>query len=163
MPSFDIVSKIDMGEVDNALHQARKEIEQRYDFKGTGTMIEKDEKGITLRTNSEMKLDAAWEVLAQKLAKRGVPLRGITRGALEKAGGSTVKQALTLQQGIPVEKAKEIVKLIKDSKLKVQAAIQGAELRVSGKNRDDLQAAIQLVRGNADRLNIDLQFTNYRD
>ena len=165
MPSFDIVSKIDKAEVDNAWTQAKKELEQRYDFKGTGTAIDKDEKtgSLVIKTNSEMKLDSAWEVLGQKLAKRGIPLRGVTRGDIEKAGGTVVKQTVTFQQGIPVEKGKEIVKLLKDSKIKVQAAIQGEELRVSGKNRDDLQAAMQLIRGQAEALSVDVQFTNFRD
>ncbi len=163
MPSFDIVSKLDLAEVDNALNQARKEIDQRYDFKGSGTTLTKDDKGITLKTASDMQLEAAWEVLAQKLAKRGVSLKGISRGEIEQAGGGALKQLCTLQQGIPIEKAKEIVKAIKDSKIKVQGAIQGDLVRVSGKNRDDLQSAMALVRAQADTLDLALQFTNFRE
>jgi cyclic-di-GMP-binding protein len=164
MPSFDIVSKVNEQEVDNAFQQARKEIEQRYDFKGTDTHLEKKdkEKGIQIRSSTEQRLEAAREVLLQKLAKRGVSLRGVKYGAVEQSG-KIVQQLLTFAQGIESEKAKTIVKMIKDSKLKVQGAIQGDSVRVSGKSRDDLQQVIQMVRGKQDELGLDTQFENFRD
>jgi cyclic-di-GMP-binding protein len=162
MPSFDIVSKVNEQEVDNAFQQAKKEIDQRYDFKGTETSLEKveKEKGIRLRSSTEQRLEAAREVLIQKLAKRNVALRGVKYGTVEQSG-KHVLQLITFAQGIETEKAKAIVKLIKDSKLKVQAAIQDKQVRVTGKSRDDLQAAIALVRGG--KLELPLQFTNFRD
>ena len=164
MPSFDIVNKVNAQEVDNAFQQARKEIEQRYDFKGTETLLEKKDKdqGIQIRSSTEQRLEAAREVLMQKLAKRGVSLRGVKYGTVEQSG-KIVQQLLTFTQGIESEKAKAIVKLIKDSKLKVQGAIQGDSVRVSAKSRDDLQAVIQLVRGKQDELGVDTQFENFRD
>ena len=164
MPSFDIVNKVNEQEVDNAFQQARKEIEQRYDFKGTDTHLEKKEKekGLQIRSSTEQRLEAAREVLVQKLAKRGISLRGVKYGNVEQSG-KTVQQLLTFAQGIETEKAKSIVKLIKDSKLKVQGAIQGDSVRVSGKSRDDLQQAMQLVRGKQDELGVDTQFENFRD
>src|SRR6266849_1573528 len=151
MPSLDIVNKVNEQEVDNAFHQARKEIEQRYDVKGTDTQGEKKEKeqGIQIRSSTEQRLEAAREGRVQKLAKRGISLRGVKYGQVEQSG-KTVQQLLTFAQGIESEKAKAIVKLIKDSKLKVQGAIQGESVRVSGKSRDDLQQVIQLVRGKQD-------------
>ena len=166
MPSFDIVSKVNMQEVDNAWQQAKKEIEQRYDFKGTETTVEKVEKefGLRIKSLTDAKLEAAREVLVQKLAKRGVPLRGVKYGDIEKTGQKgAVQQLLTFAQGIEIEKAKAVVKLIKDSKLKVQGSIQGDSVRVSGKNKDDLQAAMQLIRANADKLEVDAGFDNFRD
>jgi len=164
VPSFDVVSKVNMQEVDNAFQQAKKEIDQRYDFRGTETSLEKQEKehGIRLRSTTENRLEAAREVLVQKLAKRGVPMRGVKYGGVEQSG-KHVLQTLTFAQGIEIEKAKAIVKLVKDSKIKVQGAIQGDAVRVSGKNRDDLQAAMQLVRQNADQLEVDVAFDNFRD
>ena len=164
MPSFDIVNKVNEQEVDNAFQQARKEIEQRYDFKGTDTHLEKKdkEKGLQIRSSTEQRLEAAREVLVQKLAKRGISLRGVKYGNVEQSG-KTVQQLLTFAQGIETEKAKAIVKLIKDSKLKVQGAIQGDSVRVSGKSRDDLQHVMQLVRGKQDELGVDTQFENFRD
>jgi cyclic-di-GMP-binding protein len=164
MPSFDIVNKVNAQEVDNAFQQARKEIEQRYDFKGTDTHLEKKDKenGIQIRSSTEQRLEAAREVLVQKLAKRGVSLRGVKYGNVEQSG-KNVLQLITFTQGIETEKAKAIVKLIKDSKSKVQAAIQGDSVRVSGKSKDDLQAVIQLVRGKQDELGVDTQFENFRD
>jgi len=164
MPSFDIVNKVNAQEVDNAFQQARKEIEQRYDFKGTETLLEKKDKdqGIQIRSSTEQRLEAAREVLMQKLAKRGVSLRGVKYGNVEQSG-KNVLQLITFAQGIETEKAKAIVKLIKDSKLKVQGAIQGDSVRVSAKSRDDLQAVIQLVRGKQDELGVDTQFENFRD
>jgi uncharacterized protein YajQ (UPF0234 family) len=164
MPSFDIVNKVNEQEVDNAFQQARKEIEQRYDFKGTDTHLEKKdkEKGLQIRSSTEQRLEAAREVLVQKLAKRGVSLRGVKYGPVEQSG-KTVQQLLTFAQGIEAEKAKAIVKMIKDSKLKVQGAIQGESVRVSGKSRDDLQQVIQMVRSKQDELGVDTQFENFRD
>jgi len=152
-------------EVDNAYQQAKKEIDQRYDFKGTETTLEKvaaPEKGLKIRSSTEQRLEAARAVLVEKMAKRGVPLRGLKYGAIEQSG-KYVSQVLSFVQGIETEKAKAIVKAIKDSKLKVQGSIQGDAVRVSGKSRDDLQAVIQMVRGKQDELKVDLGFENFRD
>jgi uncharacterized protein YajQ (UPF0234 family) len=164
MPSFDVVNKVNEQEVDNAFQQAKKEIDQRYDFKGTETSLEKveKEKGIRLRSSTEQRLEAAREVLIQKLAKRNVALRGVKYGTVEQSG-KHVLQLITFAQGIETEKAKAIAKLIKDSKLKLQAAIQGDSVRISGKSRDDLQSAMQLIRQQADALSLDAQFENFRD
>src|SRR3954469_18234233 len=165
MPSFDIVSKVNEQEVDNAFQQAKKEIDQRYDFKGTETTLEKvsaPEKGLKIRSSTEQRLEAARTVLVEKMAKRGVPLRGLKYGTVEQSG-KHVSQVLSFVQGIEIEKAKSIVKMIKDSKLKVQGAIQGDTVRVSGKSRDDLQSAMQLVRTRQDELKVDLFFENFRD
>ncbi len=165
MPSFDIVSKVNEQEVDNAFQQARKEIDQRYDFKGTETSLEKvaaPEKGLKIRSTTEQRLEAARGVLMEKLAKRGVPLRGVKYGAVEQTG-KYVSQLISFAQGIEAEKAKAIVKAIKDSKLKVQGSIQGDSVRVSGKSRDDLQSAMAIARGKQDELKIDLTFENFRD
>jgi cyclic-di-GMP-binding protein len=159
--SFDIVSKLDLQEVSNAIQQALKEIHTRFDLKNTHSNIVLEGKdAIVLSSADDYKLKAVNEVFQQKLVKRGVPLKGLTYGAVEPAAGSTVRQKISLQQGIPVEKAREIVKLIKNSKQKVQASIQGDLVRVSGKDRDSLQAVIALVKQND--LGIDMQFTNYR-
>jgi uncharacterized protein YajQ (UPF0234 family) len=160
--SFDLVSKIDLAEVNNAIQQAVKEISTRYDLKDSKSTIELKEKDnkIELASQDEYKLKAVIEILQQKLVKRKVPLKGLSYGTVIPAAGSSVKQDVTLQQGIPIEKAREIVKKIKDSKLKVQASIQGDFVRVSGKDRDTLQSVIQLLR-NTD-FGIDTQFTNYR-
>ena len=160
--TFDIVSKIDLAEVNNAIQQAMKEILQRYDLKNSKSdiqLVEKDHK-VILSSEDEFKLKAVTEVLEQKLVKRKVPLKGLVFGTVGSAAGSTVKQEITLQQGIPIEKAREIVKLIKDSKKKVQASIQGDLVRVSGRDRDSLQEVIALLRGQD--FGIDMQFTNYR-
>jgi uncharacterized protein YajQ (UPF0234 family) len=165
MPSFDVVSKVNEQEVDNAFQQAKKEIDQRYDFKGTETSLEKvsaPEKGLKIRSTTEQRLEAARTVLVEKMAKRGVPLRGLKYGNVEQSG-KLVSQVLSFVQGIETEKAKAVVKAIKDSKLKVQGSIQGDAVRVTGKNRDDLQAAIQLVRAKQDELKVDLMFENFRD
>jgi len=165
MPSFDIVSKVNEQEVDNAFQQARKEIDQRYDFKGTETSLERvaaPEKGIKLKSTTEQRLEAARTVLVEKMAKRGVPLRGLKYGNLEQSG-KHVQQTLTFVQGIETEKAKALVKMIKDSKLKVQGSIQGDAVRVSGKSRDDLQSVIQMARARQDELKVDLMFENFRD
>jgi uncharacterized protein YajQ (UPF0234 family) len=160
--SFDIVSKIDMNEVLNAVQQASKEVQTRFDLKDTKSSIELNEKDhkIQLASSDEYKLKAVSEILGQKLVKRNVPTKGLQYGTIIHASGGNVKQEITLQQGIATEKAKEIVKVIKDSKLKVQAAIQGDLVRVTGKDRDTLQQIIALLR-NKD-FGIDVQFSNYR-
>lgn len=160
--SFDVVSKIELPEVNNAIQQTLKEIHTRYDLKDSKSSIELNEKEhkVFLATQDEYKLKAVVEVLEGKLVKRKVPLKGLTYGPVIPSAGSTVKQEISLQQGIPIEKAREIVRKIKDSKLKVQAAIQGDLVRVSGRDRDTLQSAIKLLR-EAD-FGIDMQFTNYR-
>ncbi|MGC9946826.1 MAG: YajQ family cyclic di-GMP-binding protein [Bryobacteraceae bacterium] len=160
--SFDVVSKIELPEVSNAIQQAMKEILQRYDLKDSKSSIELNEKDhkILLASADEYKLKAVIEVLEGKLVKRKVPLKGLTYGTLIPAAGSSVKQEITLQQGIPIEKARDIVRKIKDSKLKVQAAIQGDLVRVSSRDRDTLQSVIKLLRDND--FGIDVQFTNYR-
>ena len=160
--TFDIVSKIDLAEVSNAIQQAMKEIVQRYDLKNSHSGIELNEKDhkIVLTSQDDFKLKAVNDVLGQKLVKRNVPLKGLTYGTITPAAGSTVRQEITLQQGVPIEKAREIVKVIKDSKKKVQASIQGDFVRVSGRDRDSLQDVIAMLRGHD--FGIDMQFTNYR-
>jgi len=160
--SFDVASEVPMPEVSNAVQQALKEITTRYDLKNSHTTIQLDEKEktLTLATQDDYKLTAVTEILQQKLVKRGVSLRALTFGAVEAASGSTVRQKVTLQSGIASEKAREIVRVIKDAKLKVQAAIQGDVVRVSGKDRDTLQEAIGKLR--AHDFGIDLQFINFR-
>lgn len=165
MPSFDVVSKIDIAELDNAVNQTKKELSTRYDFQGAQSdiIVAPDHSSITVKANSEEKVQAAKEVLLAKLAKRGISLRALEYGDIEKTGLHNVKQPIKLQQGIPVEKSKELVKLLKDSKLKVQGSIQADQLRVTGKNKDDLQSAIALFRKEQDNLKLDMQFTNFRD
>jgi cyclic-di-GMP-binding protein len=159
--TFDIVSKIELPEVNNAIQQSLKEIHTRYDLKDSKSNIALEGKdAIVLASLDEFKLKAVNEVFQGKLAKRGVPLKGLTYGPVEPAAGSTVRQKITLQQGIPIEKAREIVKTIKDSKKKVQASIQGDLVRVSGRDRDTLQEIVALLR--ARDFGIDMQFTNYR-
>jgi cyclic-di-GMP-binding protein len=158
--TFDIVSKIDTQEVSNAIQQALKEIHQRFDLKDSKSDITMDKDGITLTSADEYKLKAVTDVLQGKLVKRNVPLKGLSYGTIEPAAGSTVRQKVTMQQGIPIEKARDIVKAIKDSKKKVQASIQGDLVRVSGKDRDALQEIISLLRQKD--FGIDMQFTNYR-
>jgi uncharacterized protein YajQ (UPF0234 family) len=160
--TFDIVSKIDLAEVNNAIQQAMKEIVQRYDLKNSHSDIQLNEKDnkIAIASQDEFKLKAVNDVLEQKLVKRKVPLKGLTFGPIIPAAGSTVRQEITLQQGVPIEKAREIVKAIKDSKKKVQASIQGDFVRVSGRDRDSLQDVIAMLRGQ--EFGIDMQFTNYR-
>jgi hypothetical protein len=160
--SFDVVSKIELPEVSNAIQHSMKEITTRYDLKDSHSqieLIEKDHK-IVLASKDEFKLKAVNEIFQQKLVKRKVPLKGLEYGPVIQAAGSTVRQEITLQQGIPIEKAREIVKKIKDSKLKVQAAIQADLVRVSGRDRDVLQQVIALLRGFD--FGIDVQITNYR-
>ena len=160
--SFDIVSKIDLTEVNNAIQQTMKEVLTRFDLKGSKSEITLNEKEhkLTLASADEFKLKAVTEILQQKLAKRGVPLKGLTFGVIQPAAGASVRQDVTLQQGIPIEKAREIVKLIKDTKKKVQASIQGDTVRITGKDRDTLQEIIALLKQND--FGIDMQFTNYR-
>jgi cyclic-di-GMP-binding protein len=160
--SFDIVSKIDLPEVSNAVQQAVKEIQQRFDLKDSRSSIELREKEnkILLASSDEFKLKAVTDVLQAKLVKRSVPLKGLSYGVITPAGGSTVRQEITLQQGIAIEKARDIVKTIKDSKKKAQASIQGDLVRVSAKDRDTLQEIIAVLRGHD--FGIDMQFTNYR-
>jgi uncharacterized protein YajQ (UPF0234 family) len=158
--SFDIVSKIDLQEVSNAIQQALKEIHTRFDLKDSKSNIELEKDAIVLHSADEYKLKAVNDVLQQKLVKRGVPLKGLSYGVVEPAAGGTAKRRVTLQQGIPIEKARDIVKTIKDSKKKVQASIQGDLVRVSSKDRDSLQEIIALLRQSD--FGIDVQFTNYR-
>jgi len=158
--SFDIVSQIDLQEVDNAVHQAMKEIRTRFDFKGSSAEVAREEQEIRIDAEDEFRLKSVQEVLQQKLVRRQVPLRGIQYGVVQPAAGSSVRVRAKIQQGIPVEKAREIVRLVKDAKLKLQASIQGEQVRVRGPKKDDLQKAMQMVRG-AD-LGIDVQFINYR-
>jgi len=158
--SFDIVCKVDMQEVTNALDQTRREVDTRYDLKGTKHEITLEQTDITITTSDDMKLKAVTDILQSKMHKRGVPLKALSYGKVEEAGGGRLRQKIGLQQGIPIEKAREIVRLIKDSKVKVQAAIQEDQVRVSGKNRDDLQKIIALVKEK--EFAIAVQFTNYR-
>jgi hypothetical protein len=160
--SFDIVSKVEVPEVINAVQQTEKELLTRFDLKNSKSQVtlnEKDHK-LTLASIDEFKLKAVTDILQQKLVKRGISLKALTFGPIQPAAGGTVRQDVTLQQGIPIEKSREIVKIIKDSKKKVQASIQGDLVRVSGKDRDSLQEIIALLNG-VD-LGIDMQFTNYR-
>jgi cyclic-di-GMP-binding protein len=161
--SFDVTSNIDMPEVDNAVNQARKEIGQRFDFKGSSAAIDLDQKGATLTLTAEdnFRLESVWDVLQTRLIKRNVPVKNLKRGEIETAAGSTVRQVITLQQGIPTEAARDIVKHLKDLKLKkVQASIQGDQVRVTSPSKDDLQGAMQALR--AKDFGVALQFGNYR-
>lgn len=159
--SFDIVSKVDIQEVRNAIDQASKEVRQRFDLKNTNSEIHLEgNDSIQLASADEYKLEAVKEILGQKLVKRGVSLKNLSYGKVEPAAGKSVRQKISLQQGIPAEKAKEIVRLVKETKKKTQASIQGDMVRISGKDRDDLQAIIAMLRGKD--LGVDLQFTNYR-
>jgi hypothetical protein len=159
-PSFDVVSEVNLPEVANAVAQARKEIGQRFDLKGTAAGLTLAETELTLTANDEFGLRAVNDLLQGKLVKRSVPLKALDYGTVEPATKGTVRQVVTVRQGIAIEKAREIVKTIKDAKLKVQASIQGDQVRVTGKKRDDLQAVIALLR--AADFGIPLQFTNYR-
>jgi uncharacterized protein YajQ (UPF0234 family) len=158
--SFDIVSKIEMTEVTNAVTQATKEISQRFDFKGSKSSITQEKDALVIVSDDEYKLKSVIDILQGKLVKRGVPIKNLSYGKVEPALGGTVRQRVALQQGIPTDKAKEVVKAIKDAKLKVQASIQADQVRVSGKSRDDLQNVISLLKGK--EFGIELQFTNYR-
>jgi uncharacterized protein YajQ (UPF0234 family) len=161
--SFDITSGVDLQEVDNAVNQARKEVAQRYDFKGSRAAIEfnRTENTLTLVADDEFKMNALWEILQGRMVRRGVPTKNLTPGAIERAANDTVRRVITLQQGIPSEAAKEIVKFIKDNKLKkVQAAIQADQVRVSSPSKDELQEAMRLLREHD--FGIALQFGNSR-
>ena len=158
--SFDIVSKVDIQEARNAIDQAIKEIRQRFDLKDSHSEVTLEGNDIQLASANEYKLEAVKDILSQKLVKRGVSLKNLTYGKVEPATGQSVRQKISLQQGIPIEKAKEIVRLVKDSKKKAQASIQGDTVRISSKDRDELQAIIALLRGKD--LGLELQFTNYR-
>ena len=160
--SFDVTSNIDMPEVDNAVNQARKEIAQRFDFKGSSAAIDLDAKANTLTLTAEdnFKLESVWDVLQTRLIKRGVPVKNLKREDTQPASGSTVKQVITLQQGIPSDAAKDIVKHLKESKKKVQAQIQADQVRVTSGSKDELQDAMQALR--AKDFGVALQFGNYR-
>jgi uncharacterized protein YajQ (UPF0234 family) len=164
MPSFDVTSKIDLQEVDNAVNQARKEIAQRYDFKGSKAAIDFDrtEATLTLVADDEFKMQALWEVLETRLVRRKVPLKNLVRGEIERGANDTVRRGVTLQQGIPTEAGRDIVKFLKDRKMrKVQAAIQGDQLRISSPSRDELQTVMALLR--EQDFGVELQFGNYRE
>ena len=161
MPSFDVVCRLDMQEVDNAIQQTLRELGQRFDFKGQRTELRREDQVLHLLAADEFKLRALADILRDKLARRQVPLKALGWGTVEPGPAGTAKQQIDLQQGIPIEKAREIVKLVKDAKLKVQAAIQGDQVRISGKKRDDLQTVIQLLRGRD--LGIAMQIVNLRD
>ena len=162
MPSFDVVSQLDLQEVENAVNQARKEIITRYDFKDTATVLDWDKKGtIKIESSDDFKVKAVGDVLREKLARRKVSLKVLDEGKIEPANAGRAKQEMTLRQGIDTDRAREIVKLVKDLKLKVQAQIAGDQVRVSGKNRDDLQKAIAAIR--AKDLPLPLQFINFRE
>jgi len=161
--SFDITSGVDIQEVDNAVNQARKEVAQRYDFKGSRASIDlnREENTLTLVADDDFKMNALWEILQGRLVRRGVPTKNLTSGEIERAANDTVRRIVTLQQGIPTEAAKEIVKFLKDRKLKkVQAAIQADQVRVSSASKDDLQEAIRVLREHD--FGVALQFGNYR-
>jgi uncharacterized protein YajQ (UPF0234 family) len=163
LASFDITSGVDLQEVDNAVNQARKEVAQRYDFKGSRAAIDLNriENTLTLTADDEFKMNALWEILQGRMVRRGVPTKNLTPGTIERAANDTVRRVITLQQGIPTEAAKEIVKFIKDNKLKkVQAAIQADQVRVSSPSKDELQDAMRLLREHD--FGVALQFGNYR-
>jgi uncharacterized protein YajQ (UPF0234 family) len=161
MPSFDVVSQVDHQEVDNAVNQTRKEIGQRYDFKGTKTTIDIDKDSLHVVSDDDFKVKAVVDVLQSKVVRRGISLKALVYGKIEPAAGGLAKQTITVQQGIDADHARQIVKLVKDTKLKVQTQIQGDQLRISGKKRDDLQQVIQLLK--AQDLDLPLQFVNFRE
>jgi cyclic-di-GMP-binding protein len=161
MPSFDVVCHVDLQEVDNAINQTLREIGQRFDFKGSKTEVKREDTTLHLASADEYKVRALGEILREKLARRQVPLRALQAGPVEPGPAGTAKQRIDLQQGISTEKGREIVKLVKDTKLKVQVAIQGDQVRVTGKKRDDLQSVMQLLRERD--LGIALQFANFRE
>jgi uncharacterized protein YajQ (UPF0234 family) len=161
VPSFDIVSEVNKQEVKNALEQTNKEIQNRFDFKGSDARVEQAELVLTVYADDDFKLGQVMDVLRGRMAKRGVDTRSLELGDVQKISGDKVKRAVTVKTGVPQDKAKQIVKLVKDSKLKVQASIQGDAVRIAGGKKDDLQAAIQLVKGAV--ADIPLQFTNFRD
>jgi uncharacterized protein YajQ (UPF0234 family) len=161
MPSFDIVSKVDMQEVDNAVNQAVKEIGQRYDFKGSKSEITRESDSIKILADDDFKLKAVIDVLQSKFIKRNVSIKFLQYGKVEQASGGMVRQIITVLQGISKDKGKELIAVIKDSKIKVQGQIQDDQVRVTGKNRDDLQETIQLLKGKD--LGIEMQFVNFRE
>jgi uncharacterized protein YajQ (UPF0234 family) len=161
MPSFDIVSQVDRQEVKNAVEQTNKEVANRFDFKGSDARVEQSELALVVYADDEFKLGQVLDVLRARLAKRGVDIRALETGAVEKISGDKVKRPVTVKVGVPQEKAKQIQKLIKDSKIKVAASIQGDAVRVSGAKKDDLQSAIQLVKKSV--ADLPLQFINFRD
>jgi uncharacterized protein YajQ (UPF0234 family) len=161
MPSFDIVSQVNGQEVKNAVEQTNKEIQNRFDFKGSDARVEQKDLALTVFADDEFKLGQVLDVLRGRLAKRSVDVRSLENGAIEKISGDKVKRPVTVRQGIPQDKGKQIQKLIKDSKIKVNASIQGDAVRVQGAKKDDLQAVIQLVRANV--ADLPLQYINFRD
>jgi hypothetical protein len=164
MPSFDVTSTIDLQEVDNAVNQAKKELAQRYDFKGSKSSIDfkREESLIELVSDDAFKLEAVWDVLQTRLVKRSVPLKNLKPSEVEPAAGSLVRRTIALQQGIPADAARQAVKFLKDQKMRrVQAAIQGDQLRISSPSKDDLQTAMRLLK--AQDFGVELQFGNYRD
>ncbi|HLD99813.1 MAG TPA: YajQ family cyclic di-GMP-binding protein [Bdellovibrionota bacterium] len=165
MPSFDVSSEMNWQELDNAINQATKEISQRFDFKGIKTEIKLDQKAktVTLWCSEEGKLDSVVDVLQGKLVKRGISLLSFDYKPVEPAFGGSVRQVVAIQAGISKEKGKEVIAALKDSKLKVQAQIQDEQVRVTGKNRDDLQSAIALLREKQDQLKVPMQFGNFRN
>ena len=163
MPSFDVVSEVDMNELTNAVDQASREIGNRYDFKGSSARVERTGDTLMVYGDSEFQLEQVTDILYQKLAKRGIDVASIDAGKIESISGDKAKQPRQVKQGIATELAKKIVRLLKDSKMKVQAAIQGDQVRVTGKKRDDLQEAIALLRSKAAELGQPLQYTNFRD
>src|SRR5581483_347481 len=160
MPSFDVVCRVDLQEVDNAIQQTLREIGQRFDFKNQRTEVRREDTAVHLLAADDWKLGALGDILKEKLAKRQVPLRALQIGPVEPGPAGTAKQKIDLQQGIPTDKAREIVKLAKDTKLKIQVAIQGDQVRVSGKKRDELQAVVKMLRERD--LGIAMQFANFR-
>jgi len=158
--SFDVVSKVDMQEMNNAVQQALKEIETRFDFKGSKSDIKLENDQLTVLSDSDFKLQSVVDILQSKMIKRGVPILNLDYGKIEPASGGTVRQVIKLRQGIDQESAKKINVLIRDSKLKVKSQIQGEQLRVTGKSKDDLQSVMSLLKGAG--LPLELQFTNYR-
>ena len=161
MPSFDIVSKVDMQEVENAINQAIKEIGQRYDFKGSKSEITQEKDTVKILADDDYKLKAVIDVLQSKFIKRNISIKALQYGKVEPASGGLVRQIITVQQGISKEKGKEVIAAIKDSKIRVQAQIQDDQVRVIGKNRDDLQDTIQLLKGQD--LGVEMQFVNFRE
>ena len=161
MPSFDIVCKVDLQEVDNAVNQTLREVGQRFDFKNSRTELRREDTALHLQSVDDFKVRALGDILREKLAKRQVPLKAISFGEVEPGPAGSAKQTVTLQEGIPTDKAREMVKLVKDTKVKVQVAIQGDQLRVSGKKKDELQAVVKLLRERD--LGIAVQFTNFHE
>ncbi|MCG5514596.1 MULTISPECIES: YajQ family cyclic di-GMP-binding protein [unclassified Ectothiorhodospira] len=160
MPSFDVVSEVDMQELRNAVDQTRREVENRYDFKGSAADVEQSEAELTLFGDSEFQVDQVMDILTQKMAKRGIDVSCLDSGKLEEGGGKA-RRIITIRQGIDQDMGKKIIRLVKDSKLKVQASIQGDKVRITGKKRDDLQDAIALLR--KAELDLPLQYDNFRD